>query len=74
MGTYKIPPNPPFPKGGTQQNSFKSPPLKKRDLGEFKNRQSEGIFGKYHNDIPLKVPLCTGGFRGNLTISNRKDF
>jgi hypothetical protein len=32
--------------GGTYRNSFKSPPLKKGDLGGFKKQQTERIYGK----------------------------
>jgi hypothetical protein len=51
----QIPPNPPFPKGGTYGISFKSPPLKKGDLGGFKNHQSEGIFGKRYKYTKRRV-------------------
>jgi hypothetical protein len=39
------PPYPPFPKGGTERNSSESPPLKKGDLGGFKNLRTAGIYG-----------------------------
>jgi len=47
----QIPPNPPFLKGGTSRHPFESPPLKKGDLGGFKNHQWEGIFGKRYEGI-----------------------
>ena len=44
------PPYPPVSKGGdTYRNSFESPPLKKGDLGGFKNQQTERIYGKGYN-------------------------
>jgi hypothetical protein len=39
------PPYSPFPKGGTDWNSFESPPLKKGDLGGFENLRTAGIYG-----------------------------
>jgi hypothetical protein len=42
----KIPPSPPFSNGGTYWISIESPPLKKGDLGGFKNLQVERIYGK----------------------------
>jgi len=43
----KSPLTPPLPKGGTERHGFESPPLKKGDLGGFKNQQSQEIIGKY---------------------------
>jgi hypothetical protein len=53
----QIPPNPPFPKGGTYGISFESPPLKKGDLGGFKSRQSEEFFGKRYKVELLNASL-----------------
>ena len=51
------PPYPPFSKGGNLADSFESPPLKKGDLGGFKNQQSEGIFGKGYKTRLQKLPV-----------------
>jgi len=54
----QIPPNPPLSKGGTERNSFESPPLKKGDLGGFGNRQWEEIFGKRYKSP--EIPAVSG--------------
>jgi predicted phosphodiesterase len=49
------PPYPPFSKGGNLAGSFESPPLKKGDLGGFKNQQTERIYGKGYKTRFLRL-------------------
>ena len=58
------PPYPPFSKGGNCADSFASPPLKKGDLGGFKNQQTERMFGKGYKTPLNKLPT----FRLGLII------
>ena len=55
------PPYPPFSKGGNLANSFESPPLKKGDLGGFKNQQTQRIYGKGYKTRLLRLPAVRLG-------------
>jgi hypothetical protein len=50
------PPYPPFSKGGNLANSLESPPLKKGDLGGFKNQPAEKIYGNGNKTRFLRLP------------------
>ncbi len=52
------PPYPPFSKRGNFADSFVSPPLKKGDLGGFKNQQTERICGKGYKTRLLRFPAA----------------
>jgi hypothetical protein len=52
------PPYPPFSKGGNSADSFESPPLKKGDLGGFKNQQTERIYSKGYKTRLQKLPAA----------------